>query len=216
MRLGSIILGLVVFLCPAALAKTGDPTRALQGPMNQMISLLNDKQYKETDGKTKQRDKMWELVHQIFDFSEISKRSLAANWKRFTEPQKETFKEAFTRLLGDTYLNRIQGEYTNERVEFIHEKLISGKKAVVKTKIIGTEREIPIQYSMYLTGGSWRVYDVNIEGVSLVQNYRRQFQEILLKNSPDDLIKQIQNKVIKKEKTPGKRKISNPFTRRTA
>ena len=207
MKFRCVILFMVLILSTNALAETGSPIQALEGPINQIIFILNDKQYDSPDAKTKQREKMWELVYQIFDFSEISRRSLAVHWKRFTEAQKEAFKDAFTRLLGDTYLNRIQGGYTKERVEFIKEDQDSGNRVVVKTKIIGTGREILIHYSMFPTDKGWRIYDVSIEGVSLVQNYRQQFQKILLKSSPEQLIDQIRNKRTKSEKASAKRSV---------
>jgi phospholipid transport system substrate-binding protein len=171
------------------------PQAALEGPINEIVALLTDPRYADGNQAEEQRDKMWAVAHQIFDFREISRRVLAANWKRFDTQQRSDFTDAFTQLLGSTYFDKIQSEFHNEEVVFLNEELISDTKARVKTKIVRESVEIPVDYSMRRRDAAWRIYDVRVEGVSLVSNYRSQFRRILMKSSPDDLIAQVRQKV---------------------
>ena len=103
-------------------------------------------------------------------------------------------------MLGNSYIGRIQGEYEDERIVYQEQKKISTTKARVKTKILRRSNDIPVVYSMLQRDGSWKIYDVNIEGVSLVKNYRTQFGKILMKNSPSLLIERLKKKIELQEK----------------
>ncbi|MDM8537335.1 ABC transporter substrate-binding protein [Desulfobacterales bacterium HSG17] len=175
------------------------PLDELKAPMEQAITILKDTQYK--DKKEIQREKIWELVSQVFDFKAISMRALARNWKIFNDKQKKDFTKVFTELLKNTYIDKIQGEFHDEEIVFTGQDMVSAKKARVNTKIIRGKVEIPMDYSMKLSKvKKWMVYDVNIEGVSLVKNYRNQFKEVLAKDSPDQLIQRLKEKNEKHEK----------------
>ena len=102
--------------------------------------------------------------------------------------------DAFTDLLANNYIRRIQSGFRNEKVVFTGEEVVTNTKAVVRTKIVREGGEIPVDYSLKAEGAGWRIYDINIEGVSLVQNYRSQFSQILLKESPDQLIERVRKK----------------------
>ena len=117
-----------------------------------------------------------------------------------SDDQKAEFSHLFSRLLGGTYLDRIQRGYSNEKVVYLDQDMMTNSKAVVKTKVLRESVEIPVFYSLIKKGEAWSVYDVNIEGVSLVKNYRKQFSEILIKRSPAQLIEMIKKKVNHQEK----------------
>ncbi|GBC62585.1 toluene tolerance family protein [Desulfonema ishimotonii] len=170
------------------------PLDELKGPIEQGIAILNNPEYTRPDQKEAQREKIWALVQNVFDFRAISMRALARNWRRLNETQRGAFTEAFSVLLKNTYIDKLQGEYHNEKLVFLGQDMIADRKAVVRTKILRKKIEIPMDYSMYLRSGKWRVYDVNIEGVSLVKNYRSQFNSILAKESPDQLIQRLKEK----------------------
>jgi len=189
---------LLVFRGPAA----GDsPLEDLKGPVQKGIALLKDTEYRASDKKEAQREEIWRLVKQVFDFEQISMRALARSWRDFNPDQQKAFVEAFTELLKNTYMDKIQGEFHDEEVVFEGEDLITDQKAEVKSKIVrGGKLEIPIDYSLYKSASGWLVYDVKIEGVSMVKNYRSQFKSILAKDSPDDLIKRLQELNDKHEK----------------
>ncbi len=170
------------------------PMETLQKPMNEIVRILKDPQYLEKDKKEVQREKLWKIIREVFDFREMSKRSLARNWKRFNSGQRDQFTDVFSTLLGNIYLNKVQGGYHDEKVVYLGEEIIKEKKAVVKTKIVRENVEIPMNYRMRLHREKWKIYDIIIEGVGLVKNYRTQFKKILRKESPDQLIERLKKK----------------------
>jgi phospholipid transport system substrate-binding protein len=124
----------------------------------------------------------------------MSQLSLAKHWKARSDEEKKTFIDLFGQLLEQTYISKIES-YSNEKVIFLKE-YVTDKKAQVDTKVITETIEIPIDYRLYQTNnGSWMVYDVIIEGVSLVGNYRSQFDQMLQKNSFEKLIEDLKNKI---------------------
>ena len=197
-RYGLIILMTLLFLPLTRVAIAGEPSDVIKAPMDEALALLRDPQYQTDDPqkKAEQRDRFWALIEPAFDFNELSKRTLARNWKKFDETQQAAFATLFAQLLGSIYVDRIQGGYNDETIEFgdqiLHE---SRPLAVVKTFIISSRNRIPVDYSMIQKEGVWRIYDVKVEGVSLVKNYRSQFKEILSKETPDQLIERLKQKV---------------------
>lgn len=187
------IYGIFIFFCPMAVA--AEPMDALQNPVENVLAILKDPELSTPEAKTLQQEKISVVTQDIFDYTEMSKRALAQNWKLFTPAQRQSFAEAFGRLLENTYTNKVQGGYKDEKVSFLSQEKLTETVARVKTKITGQSIDIPVDYSMYLTNGRWRIYDVNIEGVSLVMNYRNQFKNILAKESPDQLIDRVRNKL---------------------
>ena len=115
--------------------------------------------------------------------------------RAFPPRNKKTSRSAFAELLGGNYIDRIREGYGGEDVTYVGQDMISDTKALVMTKIVRKTGDIPINYSMLLRDGHWRIYDVNIEGVSMVRNYRAQFDNILMNNSPAYLIERVKNKV---------------------
>jgi len=188
-------------VCPAS-AQEIKPIDALRGPLDTALAILQDPRYREALEKEAQKEKLWEIIRKVFDFDGITERAVGRNWKLFSPVQKKEFTDVFTTLLGNSYLTRIQGNFNNEKVEYLGQEMLSADKARVKTKIIREVDSIPVDYSVRPLGGTWRIYDVNIEGVSLVQNYRSQFDQILSKDSPDVLIERVRakNKAREKEK----------------
>jgi len=187
----------VVIALPAP-APAAEPTDTLQLHIDEVVSILKDPQYQTDAQKDQQREKIWKIIHQIFDFERISKLSLGKYWKDFNPKQLKEFTDLFTDLLGDTYLKKIQGEYKNEKVNYLSQEIGSDSnsdKAQVKTEIVRENVKIPVDYSLWNNKGVWRIYDVKIEGVSLVKNYRNQFQKILLNKTPDNLIEKLKNKL---------------------
>ena len=190
---------IIFLLLPTGYATAaGEPMDVLKAPMDEALALLRDPQYKTDDPakKAEQREKFWAIVKPVFDFDELSKRTLARNWQDFNGDQQAAFAEVFSELLGNIYVDRIQGGYNDETIEFGEQiKHESRPLAVVKTFIVSARNRIPVDYSMHDQDGTWRVYDVKVEGVSLVKNYRSQFKEILSKESPDQLIERLKEKV---------------------
>lgn len=177
------------------LAQAAGPLETLKGPVEEVIRLLNDPLYRDAALKQQQRDKIWETIQTVFNFNEVGKRTLSRNWKRFSPKERKSFVDVFSEFLGNIYVDKIQGEYHNEKIAFLDEKIVKNTRALVRTKILRESLEIPVDYKMKLFDEGWKIYDVNIEGVSLVKNYRVQFKKILLKNSHQYLIERIQKKL---------------------
>ena len=140
------------------------------------------------------RETLRKVIFEQFNFEKMSQLCLGKHWKERTDEEKKEFIELFGKLLEDTYISKIEG-YTNEKVEYLKE-VITDKRAQVNTKIITEKIEIPIDYRLYQEkDGSWKVYDIVIEGVSLVGNYRSQFDEILQRDNYEKLIEELKKKV---------------------
>ena len=193
------IIFMFILIIPIAAYGT-EPIDSLKGPFDQIIQLLKDPLLQDVSQKDLQREKIWEVVRGIFDFREMGKRALARNWKKFTPEQRQEFTYLFSKVLGNSYIGRIQGEYEDERIVYQEQKKISNTKARVKTKIMRRSTDIPVVYNMLQRDGSWKIYDVNIEGVSLVKNYRTQFEKILMKDPPATLIDRLKKKIELQEK----------------
>jgi len=189
------IIVMAALLVMASTPAFGDePIETLRYHFNKGLAVMKDLKYQEEYNKSFQREELWKILQEAFDFTEISKRALARNWRKFSPGEKEAFSKAFTQLLGDTYISKIQGKFRDENVAYLSQQLVASNKAVVKTKIVRDTGDIPVNYSMKKRYDEWKVYDVKIEGVSLVKNYRSQFNRILIRDSPKELIEQVQRK----------------------
>jgi phospholipid transport system substrate-binding protein len=200
----AVITGVLalLLLAPTDALRAAEPQAALQGPMEEALSILRDPQYKDAARKTEHRRLIWEVVYKVFDFEEVSRRALARDWVKLSPEQQEEFSQVFSDVLGNVYLDRIQGAYQDETIAYLAEVVHESKPlAVVKTHIVRKSGNIPVDYSLHKTADGWRVYDVKVEGVSLIKNYRTQFQEILSKDSPAQLIVRLREKLAEQRKT---------------
>lgn len=184
-------LSLLVLAGPAAASPVQDQLKA---SIDQLLDILRDPQYKGDDCLDKRRAALRTVIYERFSFKKMAQLSLGKNWKKRTDEEKDTFSKLFGQLLEDTYVTKIEA-YTNEKVVYTKE-LVKKKKAQVNTKIITESVEIPIDYRLYKAkDGKWMVYDMVIEGVSLVGNYRSQFSQILQNDSFDVLVKELEKKL---------------------
>ncbi|MDA3790671.1 MAG: ABC transporter substrate-binding protein [Desulfobacula sp.] len=166
----------------------------LKVTLDQILEILQDKSLKGEEATEKRRTSLRKLIHDKFCFAKMSQLSLARHWKARSDEEKKTFIDLFGQLLEQTYLSKIES-YSNEKVVFLKE-YVTNKKAQVDTKVITETIEIPIDYRLYQTNkGSWMVYDVIIEGVSLVGNYRSQFEQMLQKEPYEKLIEDLKKKI---------------------
>ncbi|HPA13933.1 MAG TPA: ABC transporter substrate-binding protein [Desulfobacterales bacterium] len=189
-----IVAMVMVWIGTASPASGKEPLDELKQPIDKVIEILRDPLYRDEAKKKLQREKIWDVIRTHFDFLEISKRSLARNWLVFTPKERKEFTEVFGDFLGEIYIDKLQGEFQDEKVVYVGQEMVSDSKALVKTTVIRKTAEIPMNYSMLKNNDGWKIYDVNIEGVSLVQNYRTQFNQTLSKESPAQLIERLRNK----------------------
>ena len=178
----------VVALMAARAGEAGVPTDQLRGRVDRVIALLTDPDL-ATDGRiAERRASMRRLADEVFDFAEISRRSLARHWSPRTPAEREEFVRLFGELVERAYISKIE-LYSGEKIDYIGE-IADGDTTTVRTRIITKQgTPIPVDYRMSQQDGRWRAYDVLIEGVSLVGNYRTQFNTVLQRSSYDDLVK---------------------------
>ncbi|HYA91413.1 MAG TPA: ABC transporter substrate-binding protein [Thermodesulfobacteriota bacterium] len=172
------------------------PLETIQTQVNRALEVLRDPALKAESAKETKEKKIWAILDGVFDYSELSKRTLAQHWKQFTPDQQEEFIRLFGKLLGSVYMDRIIA-YKDEKVVFGKVTNLSDKTAEVQSEVLRPSKSIPIHYRMILRDGEWKVYDVVIEGVSLAQNYRSQFREILTNKPPENLLKMLREKTRK-------------------
>ncbi len=199
-RLISISI-IILLLCLSAgagiAAAENSPMVRLQAGIQGVINILNDPQYKGNSEKNEEMTaKVRETIKDFFNFEELSKRSIGRPWLNFTPEERERFIALFTDLLEQTYLGRIE-EYSGEKVAFDKETIVQGKYAQVDTRLLTGKNDIPVFYRMKLDNGEWDVYDVKIEGISLVKNYKTQFKGII-DTSTDERFAASKNELFKR------------------
>ena len=189
----SIMLLILLLLLFTATAGAGIPTNQVKDAVDRVIDILKSKDLMRPEKKEQRRAAIRKIVGELFDFDEMSKRTLALHWQRRTQAERREFVSLFSDLLERSYINKIE-TYTDEKIIYTDES-IDREYSVVKSKII-TKRyvEVPIDYKLLKEGNEWKVYDVVIEGVSLVNNYRTQFNKIIRSESYEELVKRLKNK----------------------
>ncbi len=175
---------------------SAEPLEKLKQVFDKGIEIIASDSNSTLDNNEVVRDRLWEIINDLFDFNRISMLAVGPNWKKFTEKEKKDFTGVFTEFLGNTYLDKIQEAYHKDKIKYLKQNIINEKKAAVSTLILRKNTQVPVDYSMIKINGTWKVYDVKIEGVSLVQNYRNQFANILLNESPEKLIERIKKKIL--------------------
>jgi phospholipid transport system substrate-binding protein len=172
------------------------PTDDVRASVDAMLEILKNEQLDKED----KRAQMSTVINERFDFRAMSQRTLATNWKKTTDEERQQFVALFSQLIENSYVGKIEA-YTDEKVEYPGEK-IKGRKAVVETLIITSSADVPVNYKVYQKDGQWLVYDVIIEGVSLISNYRSSYQEIMKKEGFDGLLAKMQAKIDELAATP--------------
>jgi phospholipid transport system substrate-binding protein len=188
-----------VFTCVVCVSKpamAGEPTKMIRRATDKIIAILTDPSLEGPEKAAERKRLVREAVSDQFNRREMSRRTLARHWRKRTEEEKKEFIELYGKLLEQTYLDRVEG-YSGEKV-FYEGAEVDGKYGVVKAKILTVQgTKIAVEYRLMKTGDDWLVYDVSIEGVSLVNNYRNQFNSIIVRSSYKDFIKQLKAKVEK-------------------
>ena len=190
-----ILLLAALFLAAPALAAEAGPRQTLETAITRVLDEIKNPDWVNPATRGPLRQRIEDEVYHVFDFGEFSSRTVGPRWRSFTPEQKKRFSDAFAELLLNTYLNKVTG-YNGENVAYVGEMASQdGKRVEVRTIITMKDgRKIPVNYRMLPKDGSWRVYDVIIENISLVKNYRTQFQDILNSATPDQLIARVLEK----------------------
>jgi phospholipid transport system substrate-binding protein len=179
-------------VCPA-FGRAGAPTEQVRLTADKVLTVLQDTRLKAADKEKERRDQVRQIIAARFDFSEMAKRSLGAHWQRVSDDEQGRFVRLFTELLEKSYADQIES-YNGEKILYGREN-IAQDQAEVDTKIVTKKGEqISLNYKLRAAGGDWKIYDVVIENISLVNNFRSQFNRILANASFAELLKKLESK----------------------
>ncbi len=178
------------------------PTEVVRGTVDEVIRILDDPKLKDPAKLLPRRRMLEKVVSARFDYAEMSKRALAAHWIPLSPAEQTEFVELFKSFLSDRYAEKIEG-YAGEQVHYLSER-IEGNYAEVRTKLRSSKVEIPMDYRLYLKEDRWHAYDIVVDGVSLVKNYRSQFEKIIRADSYAELVRRLRERTVGEERK-GKR-----------
>ena len=188
-KTAGMLLGFVLAVSVSTPARAGAPTDQLREYSEQVVKVLDDPALKPQDRRAAVR----KIAHEIFDVAETAKRALARHWQARTQVEREEFTQIFADLLESTYIARMD-QYGGERIRYISET-IDGDKAIVRAKVITKKgTEVPVESRLLRRGERWLIYDVLIENVSLIANYRAQFDKIVRTSSYEELVRRLKSK----------------------
>ncbi len=187
----AVVLALVV--APVTAARAGQASDQLKVQIERVVKAIDDPDLKKESRALDRRKSVRKIAEDIFDFGETAKRSLGRHWLARSAAEREEFTGLFADLLERSYISKIE-LFNGERIQFVGDNA-DGDQAVVRTKIVTKQStEIPVDYRMLKKGDRWLVYDVIIEGVSLIANYRTQFNKIIQTSSYQELVKKMKTK----------------------
>lgn len=182
-----------LLLAAATSASMSSPTEVVQGAVEQVVEVVQDPELGRPAAAKNRRTEIRRISHELFDFQEMARRSLARHWGTRTSQQREEFVGLFTDLLERSYFRKLE-HYSGERILYLGEA-VDGDYAVVRCKVVtARESEIPMEYRLHLVDSRWTVYDILIEGVSFVSTYRAQFNRVIQTSSYDALVKKMRAK----------------------
>lgn len=195
------VLAALLTLLPPDGAWAGPATDQLRRSVDLVLKVLEDPELKKEGRTGERRAAIRGIANEIFDFTAISQRALGRHWRARTPAERDEFVRLFGDLLERSYVTKIEG-YTGERIVYVGE-VADGDVVMVRTRIVTRQgAEVPVDYKMFAQGERWRAYDINIEGVSLVANYRTQFNAIISRTGYPDLVAKLK---AKQDERPGPR-----------
>ena len=180
---------LAVGVAPMA---AGTPTAAIKTTIKQMFVILNDEELKTPGRAEERRQQLEKVIGNRIAYDEMAKRSLGPQWAQLNEEERQEFVRLYAQLLRDTYSSRFD-RYSDEKVEFLQETL-QGDYAEVRTRLTSSKFTLDVDYRMLQRAGDWRVYDIVVDGISLVHSYREQFNKIIRTYSYEELVAKLRQK----------------------
>jgi phospholipid transport system substrate-binding protein len=192
-RLVGVLAMIALALGTVQAATAATPTETLKNYSDVVLRILEDPALKAAERKNERRAAVRKVAEEIFDVSETAKRALGPHWNQRTPAEREEFVHLFADILETTYISRID-EYGGERVRYVGEK-IDGDHAVVQTRVVTRKgTEVPVEARMLRRSDKWQIYDVILENVSLISNYRAQFDKIIRTSSYGELVKRLKDR----------------------
>jgi len=180
---------------PPPRSNAGAPTEQIRMSVDKVQAILKNPQLKSAAKTKERRDQLRQVVSSRFDFAEMARRSLGGQWRKLSPKEQEEFVRLFTDLLERAYIDRIEA-YSDEKFAYIRENLDKGYAEVMSRIVTNKGEEFSLNYKVHLVGSEWKVYDVVVENISLVNNYRSQFNRIITNSSYEELIRRMKEKQI--------------------
>lgn len=184
------VVGSLLLMGVTSIVEAGEPLEKVRQTINSVLDVLSNQALPEQERKAKVR----EVVLQRFNFEEMAKRSLGRHWPKRTPEEQQEFLQLFTDLIEKSYIDKIEQSEGKETINYTEETIENGNASVQTTIAKKRDQNIGVEYRLVKRNGDWKVYDVVIERVSLVSNYRTQFNKILLQESYEALIKKMKLK----------------------
>jgi phospholipid transport system substrate-binding protein len=184
-----------VWLSALGLATAGEPTDLVRQITDQVLKILEDPQFQAPNRHAERQERLHKIAEQVFDWQEMARRALAVYWRERTPQEQQEFVRLFRDLVEGTYINRLESAIQEKReIQYVGEQM-DGSRATVKTNVVTRRnQQVPIEYRLQKADGRWLIYDVLVEGISLVNNYRSQFNRIITSSSYNDLVQKMKNR----------------------
>lgn len=177
----------------AAGVSAGVPTEQIRSTVDRAILVLKDPRLKPAAKTKERRDQLKQILFARFDFTEMAKRAMGANWRRRTPKEQEEFVQLFTELLERAYADIIES-YSEDKIIYVGERLEGGYADVASKVLASNGAEYSLNYKAHLVNSEWRVYDVIAENISVVNNFRSQFNRVIAKSSYEELVRRLREK----------------------
>ena len=185
-------------MCSAVFSSPGQaseiPTEVVRSTLTNIFRILEDESLKDPAKLIPRRHMLEEVIASHFDYEDMSKRALSAYWVPLTSGERAEFVELFKSFLSDRYAEKIES-YSGEQVLYLSERT-EGNYAEVRTKLRSSKVEIPMDYRLHMKDGTWHAYDLVVDGVSLVKNYRSQFEKIIRSSSYQELVRRLRERTV--------------------
>ena len=188
------MLAVMLLTGEASLMAAETPTEAIRTTFEKVVDVLEDQDLKKPGRQQERLTRLEQTIGERVSYWELAKRSLGPKWKELSEKDQQEFVALFAHLLRDVYASRIF-QYTDEQVEYLNERF-DGPYAEVKTNLKGSKVNVPVNYRLMNESGVWKVYDVVVDGVSTISNYRGQFSKILQNSSYEMLLERLKTKTL--------------------
>lgn len=185
-----MFLWLIAFVFVSDCFAITGPTEEVKPTLNEILSVLTEPGLQGDEHKEERRTKVMAVIKKRFDFNEMSMRVLGHTWKEISPADREHFTVLMTKLLENVYIGKLES-YSGQKIEYVGEK-IKENRALVSTTIENNDQKIPLHYILIHKSSKWMVYDINIDGVSLVKNYRQQFKSVLKRENFSGLVKELE------------------------
>jgi len=184
-----------VWLSAIGLATAGEPTDLVRQITDQVLKILEDPQFQAPNRHAERQERLHKIAEQVFDWQEMARRALAVHWRERTPQEQQEFVRLFRDLVEGTYISRLESAIQEKReIQYVGEQ-VEGSRAAVKTNVVTRRnQQVPIEYRLQKADGRWLIYDVLVEGISLVNNYRSQFNRIITSSSYNDLVQKMKNR----------------------